>query len=101
MLFPFAEVPSRVSWLPFVSTVHGTVSCVYRLLCAHTVDEKILSILERKQADFNAFADESVAAKESIELDEKTIGDIIQEEIDRINAKHKNQLTEKEGAGSI
>ena len=74
---------------------------VYRLLCAHTVDEKILSILERKQADFNAFADESVAAKESIELDEKTIGDIIQEEIDRINAKHESQLTEKEGAGSI
>ena len=73
---------------------------VYRLLCANTVDEKILSILERKQADFNAFADESVAAKESIELDEKTIGDIIQEEIDRINAKHESQLTEKEGAGS-
>ena len=60
---------------------------VYRLLCEDSVDERILSILERKQAEFDAFADKSVAAKESIELDDKTFGDIINEEIDRINAK--------------
>lgn len=61
---------------------------VFRLLCEDSVDERILTILERKQAEFDAFADKSVAAKESIELDEKTMGDIIKEEIDRINAKH-------------
>lgn len=61
---------------------------VYRLMCEDTVDERILSILERKQAEFDAFADKSVAAKESIELDDRTFGDIIKEEINRINAKH-------------
>lgn len=60
---------------------------VYRLLCQDTVDEKIVSILEEKQAIFDAFADKSVAARESMELDEKTFGDIIKEEIDRINEK--------------
>lgn len=61
---------------------------VYRLLCENTVDEKITSLLESKQAIFDAFADQSVAAKESLELDEKKFGDIIKEEIERINAKH-------------
>ena len=37
---------------------------------------------------FNAFADKSEAAKESLELDDKTFGDIIKEEIDRINEKY-------------
>lgn len=60
---------------------------VYRLLCENTVDERITSLLESKQAIFDAFADESVAAAESFELDEKTFGNIIKEEIDRINAK--------------
>lgn len=38
---------------------------VYRLLCEGTVDEKIMSTLESKQAIFDAFADKSVAAAES------------------------------------
>ena len=38
---------------------------VYRLLCEDTVDEKIMSTLESKQAIFDAFADKSVAAAES------------------------------------
>ena len=63
---------------------------VYRLLCENSVDEKILTILEKKQAEFDAFADKSVAAKGSIELDDKSFGDIIKEEIDRINAKHES-----------
>ena len=41
-----------------------------------------------KQAIFDAFADKSVAATESLELDDKTFGNIIKEEIDRINAKN-------------
>ncbi len=60
---------------------------VYRLLCEETVDEKITGMLESKQAIFDAFADKSVAAEESIELDEKSFGNIIDEEIDRIKKK--------------
>ena len=63
---------------------------VYRLLCEDTVDEKIMSTLESKQAIFDAFADKSVAAAESQEIDDRTFGNIIKEEIDRINAKHGN-----------
>lgn len=63
---------------------------IYRLLCEGTVDEKIISTLERKQAIFDAFADKSVAAMESQEMDDYTFGDIIKEEIDRINAKYGN-----------
>ena len=63
---------------------------VYRLLCENTVDEKIMSTLESKQAVFDAFADQLVAAMESQELDDRTFGDIIKEEIDRINAKYGN-----------
>ena len=65
---------------------------VYRLLCTNTTDEKIMGLLEEKQAVFDAFADRSVAAiaaegKEA-EIDEKTFGKIIEEEIDRINTKN-------------
>jgi SNF2 family DNA or RNA helicase len=66
---------------------------VYRLLCEGTVDEKITAMLESKQAIFDAFADKSVAANESMELDDKTFGNIIKEEIDRINAKRGNTTT--------
>lgn len=60
---------------------------VYRLLCENTVDERITAMLDEKQAIFDAFADKSEAARESIELDEKTLGNIMKEEIERINAK--------------
>ena len=42
------------------------------------------------QAIFDAFADKSVAAAESQEMVERTFGNIIKEEIDRINAKYGN-----------
>ena len=60
---------------------------VHRLLCEDTIDEKITDLLKQKQAFFDAFADKSVAAQQSIEIDDKTFGDIIKEEIDRINEK--------------
>lgn len=53
------------------------------------MDERITEILEKKQTIFDAFADESVAAAESMELDDKTFGNIIEEEIQRINAKRE------------
>lgn len=60
---------------------------VYRLLCEGTIDERITEILEQKQAIFNAFADKSVSAQQSLEIDDKSFGDIITEEINRINIK--------------
>ena len=60
---------------------------VYRLLCENSIDERITEILEQKQAIFNAFADKSIAAQQSLEIDDKSFGDIITEEINRINIK--------------
>lgn len=61
---------------------------VHRLLCEDSVDEKITALLEEKQTLFDAFADESAAALESLELDQNTFGNILQEEIDRISRKN-------------
>ena len=60
---------------------------VYRLLCEDTVDEKLIEVLEEKQKIFDTFADKSVAAQKSAEIDDKTFGNIINEEIERINKK--------------
>lgn len=72
---------------------------VYRLLCTNTIDERIIELLEHKQAVFDAFADKSVAAEQSEsykdEVDEKRFGQLIQEEIDRINAE-KGSATKKD-----
>ena len=63
---------------------------VFRLLCENTIDERITEMLQEKQAVFDAFADKSVAAQQSVELDSKTLDTLIQEEIDRINKKNEN-----------
>ncbi len=72
---------------------------VHRLLCVNTIDEKITDLLKYKQSIFNAFADKSVAAEQSeahdIEVDEKSLGKLIQEEIDRINSE-KTSAEEQE-----
>ena len=72
---------------------------VYRLLCTNTIDEKITELLEYKQGIFDAFADESVAAEQTescnVEIDEKQLGQLIQEEIQRIN-EEKGILPEEE-----
>lgn len=60
---------------------------VYHLLCEDSIDERMVDMLEEKQAIFDAFADKSVAAEESISIDSKTMGNIIQAEIDRINGR--------------
>ncbi|MCQ2508332.1 MAG: DEAD/DEAH box helicase [Dorea sp.] len=64
---------------------------VYRLLCEHTVDEKIMDLLAEKQGVFDAFADSSVAAEGSFELDEKTFGTIVEEEIQRIRREKEEE----------
>ena len=60
---------------------------VHRLLCEDSVDEKITALLEEKQALFDAFADDSAVA-ERLEVDEAAFGNLLQEEIDRINRKN-------------
>lgn len=63
---------------------------VYRLLADDTIDEKITNLLAEKQTIFDAFADKSAAAESTeadVEIDAASLGNIIQEEIDRINVK--------------
>ncbi len=76
---------------------------VYRLLCDETVDERILEVLAQKQDIFNAFADRSVAAGNDerillsgeYELDENTLGKIIEEEVARIREKKASRILAK------
>ena len=67
---------------------------VHRLLAENTIDERITELLQEKQAIFDAFADKSVAAEESVKLDNKTINKLIEEEIERI--KNKSEAKPKE-----
>lgn len=63
---------------------------VYRLLCEESIDERITDMLAAKQAIFDAFADKSVAAAATNkeEDESKTMGKLIEEEIERINEKN-------------
>ncbi len=58
-----------------------------------------MDMLAEKQAIFNAFADKSVSAdataKEEVELDDKTLGKLVQSEIDRINEKNGTSSGQK------
>lgn len=65
---------------------------VYRLLCEDSVDERILALLEDKQAIFDAFADPSAAASQCMELDEKSFSQIMQEERERIQTKRDETI---------
>ena len=53
---------------------------VYRLLCDDTIDERIMELLAAKQKEFDAFADESKAADDTLELDNASITKIMREE---------------------
>lgn len=68
---------------------------VYRLLCEETIDEKLIEVLEEKQKIFDAFADKSVAAQQSLDIDDKKFGEIIEEEIERINKKRNSKPKEE------
>ncbi len=61
---------------------------VHRLLCKGTIDERLTELLAQKQAEFNAFADRSVAAEQVRNIDEKQFGRLMNEEQERIRAKH-------------
>lgn len=72
----------------------GRSVLVYRLLCENTVDERILDLLEEKQAVFDAFADRSEAAGMSLELDEMSFGQILEEERKHILDRRGERKTE-------
>ncbi len=55
---------------------------VYRLLCDDTIDERITDLLAEKQSEFDAFADDSVAADDTLELDKAAISGIMTAEIE-------------------
>lgn len=57
---------------------------VYRLLCDDTIDERLLERLVEKQRVFDAFADESEAAKEEKGIDNGQLQKLVQEELERI-----------------
>ena len=63
---------------------------VHRLLCEDTVDEEITRLLQKKQKDFDAFADESSAAQEALEMDNSSFALIMEEEAKRIEAKNSS-----------
>ena len=66
---------------------------VYRLLCENTIDEKLIDVLKEKQKIFDEFADKSIAAEsDNIEVDDKTFGEIMEEEIERIKNKKETEL---------
>lgn len=91
----FGEVGSLLCniILQVIDPFYLLVSCcsVYRLLASNTVDERVTDLLEEKQTVFDAFADKSVAAQK-VEVDKKTFGNIIQEEIDKINGERKSKV---------
>ncbi len=67
---------------------------VHRLLCDDTVDERISELLKSKQEIFDAFADESAVGTESLEIDERTFGSIMEEEKKRITEKLGTDITD-------
>lgn len=62
----------------------------YHLICENTIEEGMVERLMEKQKEFDEFADESVAAQRSEEFNDKKFGELIQEEIDRINEKRRS-----------
>lgn len=68
---------------------------VHRLLCEDSIDERMTERLAQKQREFDAFADKSVAAEKHLELSEKEMGNIIQEELDRIAREQEGAADEE------
>ena len=54
---------------------------VCRLLCEDTVDEAVMEILEKKQAEFDLYADDSAVAEAADSLaDSDWVRDVIEKE---------------------
>ena len=62
---------------------------VFRLLCADSVDERIVEILNEKSTIFENFADTSVVGRESMEINKEATKKIVASELERVK-NHKN-----------
>ena len=51
------------------------------------MDERLIEMLANKQAIFDAFADESAVAAESVEIDTAGCGEILEKEVQRITLR--------------
>ena len=60
---------------------------VHRLLCANTVDERILELLREKQDVFDSFAGESAAGSESVRAEQSIAAAVIRMEKERLEAE--------------
>ncbi|MCL2365258.1 MAG: DEAD/DEAH box helicase [Defluviitaleaceae bacterium] len=80
-----SQAISRAYRMGQVRNVH-----VHRLLCANTVDESMMRMLQGKQAEFKTYADESVIGIESQK--EQSENDWIRE----IVAREKERITNRE-----
>ncbi len=64
---------------------------VHRLLADETIDERILELLRAKQLLFDNFADVSVSGQESLTLDESSLNDVFNKEIEKLkNSENRN-----------
>ena len=64
---------------------------IYRLIAKDTIEEKIRNILHEKQLTFDTYADKSVAAECNAEIDEKTLSEIINDEINKNKSNQNDQ----------
>ena len=64
---------------------------VHRLLCEKTVDERVTKMLADKQKTFDYFADEALASKEEMEIDDTTFSKIMNEEVTRVSKEIVNE----------
>ena len=70
---------------------------VYHLLCENTVDEAMVMMLERKQQEFDVFADESALADALDQLlDKDWIHRLIEEESKKYRGENETQSKERE-----
>ena len=53
---------------------------VHRLLIKDSIDDAMMEVLKQKQTVFDNFADESVTGVADIEINEKALGELIEQE---------------------
>lgn len=58
---------------------------VYHLLASNTVDEHLVEILERKQNEFDSYADNSLVAEQSFQIDSNMFAGIMNKEYERLS----------------
>jgi len=70
---------------------------VHRLLCVNTIDERMMEILQGKQREFRACADESVVGTESLKERAYTawIKELIEQERERIDRLQQSVTAEE------